>query len=88
VRDLLEQLERRLRVEQLSERIVDSDPVDPENGKTASTSAMRPFSASVRNVTSASRSAPNVMPNRPLSEAAARTMKSCVFKAHFRDQPS
>ena len=34
VRDLLEQLERRrLRVEQLAERVVDSDPIDPENGR-------------------------------------------------------
>ena len=37
---------------------------------------------------SASRSAPNAIPNRPLSEAAARTMKSCGFKAHSRDRPS
>jgi hypothetical protein len=34
VRDLLEQLERRrLRVEQLAERVVDPDPIDPENGQ-------------------------------------------------------
>ena len=34
MRDLLEQLERRrLRVEQLAERVVDSDPIDPENGR-------------------------------------------------------
>ena len=32
MRDLLEQLKRRrLRVEQLAERAVDSDPIDPEN---------------------------------------------------------
>ena len=32
MRDLLEQLKRRrLRVEQLAERVVDSDPIDPEN---------------------------------------------------------